>query len=54
MLVIPKHLREYVYIEEVTGKLIVSDKIPKEYEFEVKLIKQSFEKSLDPEIFSEY
>jgi bifunctional DNA-binding transcriptional regulator/antitoxin component of YhaV-PrlF toxin-antitoxin module len=54
MLVIPKHLREYVEIEEGTGKLLVADNIPKEHEFEVKLIKKGYETAMDPEDLTEY
>lgn len=54
MLRIPEHLREYVDIEEVTGKLLVADKIPKEYELEVGLIKQSYDMITDSDELTEY
>ena len=54
MLRIPNHLRDYVDIEEVTGKLLVADKIPKEYELEVELIKQSYDRVMDTAELTEY
>ena len=44
MVRIPSHLHKYVWIEEITGKLVVSDDLPKEHEFEVKLLKKNFDK----------
>ena len=54
MIKIPEHLNKYVEIEEVTGKLLVAKKIPKEHEFEVNLIKKTFEKAMDTTDLSEY